>query len=140
MFPASTFSLLRVWCFAWCYGFSLAACLCFSGNLATAVVSSFIMTAGSALVSALVPLPPPNMPSFAGSGGNLAQPSPTYSLQGQGNYARLAQPIPVVYGRHLVYPDLAATPYGEYQGNEQFLHQLHCIGLGEYDIDRKRVV
>src|SRR3546814_13094294 len=67
------------------------------------------MTVGSALVSALVPLPTPNMPSFAGSGGNLAQPSPTYSLQGQGNYARLAQPIPVVYGRHLVYPDLAAT-------------------------------
>src|SRR3546814_14262180 len=37
-------------------------------------------------------------------------------------------------------PDLAATPYGEYQGNEQFLHQLHCIGLGEYDIEQIRIV
>jgi len=117
----------------------LGASLGFSGNLATAVGSAIIMTAGSALVSALVPLPTPNMPSFAGSGGSLAQPSPTYSLQGQGNYARLAQPIPVIYGRHLVYPDLPATPYGEYQGNEQFLHQLHCIGLGEYDIEQIRI-
>src|SRR3546814_15945460 len=87
----------------------LGASLGFSGNLATAVGSAIIMTAGSALVSALVPLPTPNMPSFAGSGGNLAQPSPTYSLHGQGNYARLAQPIPVVYGRHLVYPDRKST-------------------------------
>ena len=137
--PLRTVLMIAVMVVATVYGGPLGASLGFSGNLATAVGSAIIMTAGSALVSALVPLPTPNMPSFAGSGGGLAQPSPTYSLQGQGNYARLAQPIPVVYGRHLVYPDLAATPYGEYQGNEQFLHQLHCIGLGEYDIEQIRI-
>ena len=137
--PLRTVLMIAVMVVATVYGGPLGASLGFSGNLATAVGSAIIMTAGSALVSALVPLPTPNMPSFAGSGGSLAQPSPTYSLQGQGNYARLAQPIPVVYGRHLVYPDLAATPYGEYQGNEQFLHQLHCIGLGEYDIEQIRI-
>ncbi len=137
--PLRTVLMIAVMVVATVYGGPLGASLGFSGNLATAVGSAIIMTAGSALVSALVPLPTPNMPSFAGSGGSLAQPSPTYSLQGQGNYARLAQPIPVVFGRHLVYPDLAATPYGEYQGNEQFLHQLHCIGLGEYDIEQIRI-
>ena len=137
--PLRTVLMIAVMVVATVYGGPLGASLGFSGNLATAVGSAIIMTAGSALVSALVPLPTPNMPSFAGSGGSLAQPSPTYSLQGQGNYARLAQPIPVIYGRHLVYPDLAATPYGEYQGNEQFLHQLHCIGLGEYDIEQIRI-
>ena len=137
--PLRTVLMIAVMVVATVYGGPLGASLGFSGNLATAVGSAIIMTAGSALVSALVPLPTPNMPSFAGSGGSLAQPSPTYSLQGQGNYARLAQPIPVVYGRHLVYPDLAATPYGEYQGNEQFLHQLHCIGLGEYEIEQIRI-
>ncbi len=25
------------------------------------------------------------------------------------------------------------------KGNEQFLHQLHCIGLGEYDIEQIRI-
>lgn len=137
--PLRTVLMIAVMVVATVYGGPLGASLGFSGNLATAVGSAIIMTAGSALVSALVPLPTPNMPSFAGSGGSLAQPSPTYSLQGQGNYARLAQPIPVIYGRHLVYPDLAATPYGEYQGNEQYLHQLHCIGLGEYDIEQLRI-
>ena len=137
--PLRTVLMIAVMVVATVYGGPLGASLGFSGNLATAVGSAIIMTAGSALVSALVPLPTPNMPSFAAGGGNLAQPSPTYSLQGQGNYARLAQPIPVVYGRHLVYPDLAATPYGEYQSNEQYLHQLHCIGLGEYDIEQLRI-
>lgn len=137
--PLRTVLMIAVMVVATVYGGPLGASLGFSGNLATAVGSAIIMTAGSALVSALVPLPTPNMPSFAGSGGSLAQPSPTYSLQGQGNYARLAQPIPVVYGRHLVYPDLAATPYGEYQANEQYLHQLHCIGMGEYDIEQIRI-
>ena len=137
--PLRTVLMIAVMVVATVYGGPLGASLGFSGNLATAVGSAIIMTAGSALVSALVPLPTPNMPSFASGGGNLAQPSPTYSLQGQGNYARLAQPIPVIYGRHLVYPDLAATPYGEYQGNEQYLHQLHCIGLGEYDIEQLRI-
>ncbi len=136
--PLNTVLMIAVMVVATVYGGPLGASLGFSGTLATAVGSAVIMTAGTALVSALVPLPTPNMPSFS-SGGGLSQPSPTYSLQGQGNYARLSQPIPVVYGRHLVYPDLAATPYGEYQGNEQYLHQLHCIGLGDYDIEQIRI-
>ncbi|MCW2313350.1 phage tail protein [Rhodoferax antarcticus] len=137
--PLRTVLMIAVMVVATVYGGPLGASLGFSGNLATAVGSSIIMTAGSVLVSALVPLPTPNMPSFATGGGSMAQPSPTYSLQGQGNYARLAQPIPVIYGRHLVYPDLAASPYGEYRNNEQYLHQLHCIGLGEYDIEQIRI-
>ena len=67
------------------YAEPLGANLGFSGNLATTVGSAIIMTAGSALVSAMVPLPTPNIPSFATGGGSMAQPSPTYSLQGQGN-------------------------------------------------------
>ena len=137
--PLRTVLMIAVMVVATVYGGPLGASLGFSGNLATAVGSAIIMTAGSALVSAMVPLPTPNMPSFATGGGSMAQPSPTYSLQGQGNYARLAQPIPVIYGRHLVYPDLASTPYGEYRNNEQYLHQLHCIGLGEYDIEQIRI-
>ena len=35
--------------------------------------------------------------------------------------------------RHRVFPDLAATPWAEYSDNDQYLHQLHCIGQGEYD-------
>ena len=75
--PLRTVLMIAVMVVATVYGGPLGASLGFSGNLATAVGSAIIMTAGSALVSALVPLPTPNMPSFAGSGGSLAQPSPT---------------------------------------------------------------
>ncbi len=133
--PLRTVLMIAVMVVATVYAGPVGSSLGFSGSMATAVGSAAIMTAGSVLVSALVPLPSPSLPAI-GSGAGLAQPSPTYSLQGQGNFARLSQPIPVIYGRHIVYPDLAATPYGEYVSNDQFLHQLHCIGLGEYDIEK----
>jgi len=95
-----------------------------------------ISMAGMALVNALIPPPKPN--SVIG-GSSLGAPSPTYSLQAQGNQGRLDQPIPVLYGRNQIYPDFAAQPYLEYSGNEQFLYQLHLIGQGEHDIEAIRI-
>lgn len=62
--------------------------------------------------------------------------SPTYTLSAQGNAARLLQAIPRVYGEMYTYPDLAAQPYSEYEGNQQFLYQLFCVSLGDVDIVR----
>jgi|GEM_PF-261815 len=67
---------------------------------------------------------------------SAAQPSPTYNLQAQGNYARLGQAIPVQYGRCRFYPDFASQPYAEYAGNEQYLYQLFCLGHGDFDIEQ----
>lgn len=79
------------------------------------------------------------MPSLGGSFSSAAAPSQTYSLQGQGNHARLGQPIPVFYGRHIIYPDLAAMPYTRYENDDQILYQLHCIGQGKYDLESIRI-
>ena len=89
------------------------------------MASSAIMVAGSMLINAV--LPPPGLPNTAAP----SQGSPTYSLQAQGNAARLGSPIPVNYGRMRIYPDFAAIPYTEYDENEQYLYQLFCIGQGE---------
>ena len=88
--------------------------------------------AGNALVSALMPQQ---------SGGALSIPaaSPTYSLQAQGNAARLENAIPVQYGRLLMSPDLAAMPYTEFVGGELFLYQLMCLGAGEFAIEDIRI-
>ncbi len=88
--------------------------------------------AGQALVSALVPQQ---------SSGALSIPaaSPTYSLQAQGNAARLENAIPVQYGRLLMSPDLAAMPYTEFVGGELFLYQLMCLGAGEFAIEDIRI-
>ncbi len=102
-----------------------------------ALIQAGLALVGSALVNVLIPPPKPS--AVTANFGSAPAPSPTYSLQAQGNHARLAQPIPVVYGRHRVYPDLAATPWGEYSGNDQYLHQLHCIGQGQYDLEQVRI-
>lgn len=103
-----------------------------SANVGTAVVGIL----GSALINAL--LPPP---TAAGASGGLSDgsSSPTYNLSAQGNTARLGGAIPIQYGRLNVYPDFAASPYVEYEGNEQYLYQLLCIGVGEYDIEQIRI-
>lgn len=86
---------------------------------------------GSTLINALIP--PPKQPS-SHSGQAGASASPTYNLAAQGNSARIGEAIPVIYGKHLIYPDFAAEPYTEYAGNEQYLYQLFCVGQGEYTI------
>lgn len=95
-----------------------------------------VTMAGLMLVNALVP--PPKLPSTQQASA-LAAPSPTYSIQAQGNAARLEASIPEHFGRLLAYPDYAAQPYSEYSSNDQYLYQLFCLGRGEYDIETIRI-
>ena len=106
------------------------------GTFGTGVIQGAIGLVGSALINALIPAAKPAAASAASS---LAAASPTYSIGSQGNSARIGQPIPVIYGRHLIYPDFAAQPYTEYAGNEQYLYELFCIGQGYYDIETIRI-
>lgn len=116
----------------WTYGAATAAWGSFWGGLAAAGVSA----AGGILINTFVPVPKPSLNGMTSS--SLTQ-SPTYSLQAQGNEARLGNPIPVIYGRHLIYPDFASQPYYKYINNEQYVYQLHCIGQGEYDVEQIRI-
>lgn len=102
------------------------------GGMAAAGVS----IGGGILINTLVPTP---KPALNGMTSSAYTQSPTYSLQAQGNSARLGNPIPVIYGKHLIYPDFAAQPYYKYKNDEQYVYQLHCIGQGEYDIEQIRI-
>lgn len=117
-------------------GAALGASMGITSAVGVSLLTAGVALAGSVLVNALIP---PPMPSSAISNYNATSPSPTYSIQAQGNQARLGEPIPVVYGRHVIYPDFGATPYSEFAGNEQYLYQLHVIGQGEYDIEQIRI-
>ncbi len=91
---------------------------------------------GNQLINALMgsPKPPSTMQMQS-----MASPSPTYSLNAQGNRARLMEAIPKQYGRHIMYPDFAAEPYMEYAGEDQYLYQLFCLGLGEMHVEEIRI-
>lgn len=99
-------------------------------GVSTAVAQGLIMVAGTMLINAIVP--PPRPPSVM----DQKQASPTYTIGAQGNQARLMNVIPVLYGRHRIYPDFAAQPYVENSGNEQFLYQLFCITQGQCDVEK----
>jgi len=111
-----------------------------STGTAAAMATAGLAMVGSVLVNTVIPAPRPSIPSMSwGGSGAIPAASPTYSLQAQGNQARLGQPIPVIYGRHLIYPDLAAEPYQDYVAGDQFLYQLHVIGQGEYAVEQIRI-
>jgi len=93
---------------------------------------------GAVLVNALVPPPKPQGLNSQAGGDSVAA-SPTYNIAAQGNAARLEGAIPVQYGRMVIYPDFAAAPYVEYAGNEQYLYQLFCIGVGRFDVGQIRI-
>ena len=100
-----------------------------------AAASAAIIIVGNALINALVPIQAPNN----GAGGAGVAPGSVYSVATAANQARLGQPIPVIYGRHRVFPDYAAQPYVEYlrkpdgtDTNDQYFHGIYCIGHGAY--------
>lgn len=100
------------------------------------VAATAVSVGGGILINTFVPTPKASLNGMTTS--SLTQ-SPTYSLQDQGNQARLGNPIPVIYGRHLIYPDFASQPYYKYANNEQFVYQLHCLGQGEYNVEQIRI-
>jgi hypothetical protein len=91
----------------------------------TALLRGAAALAANTLINNLVPV-------SAGAPGG----SPQYSAQAQGNLARLGQPIPEIFGFDNGYPELASQPYSLYVNNEQFLHVLLCVGVGQLHICR----
>ncbi len=134
--PLRTVLMLAVMVAAPYLGAVIAGAIGVTSTIGVSLITAGVALVGTTLVNVLLPPPKPAAPSF---GRGVPSPSPTYSLAAQGNQARLTQPIPVIYGRHRVYPDLAATPWVEYRNNDQYLHQLHCIGQGECDLEQVRI-
>lgn len=117
------------------YAPQLGAAMFGAGTVGATIATAGMQMLGGALINAVLPPPKPPAPHQAAA---LAAPSPTYSVSGQGNMARLGSPIPVLYGRHVLFPDYGARQYAEYLGNEQYLHLLFCLGQGEVQIEQFR--
>ena len=107
--PLRTILMLAVMVAAVYFAPIIGTAIGVTSTTGVALIQAGLALVGTALVNVLIPPPKPS--AVTANFGSAPAPSPTYSLQAQGNQARLAQPIPVVYGRHRVYPDLAATPW-----------------------------
>lgn len=96
-----------------------------------AAAQAAVMIGGSILLNMMF-----KQNSPTASAASNAATSPTYSLSGQGNTARLMQPIPTLYGRVKMTPDYGAEPYTEIQNGDQYLYQLFVVSQGYVDIEQ----
>lgn len=125
-------ALVAVAAFAAWAGPAAAAGLGLTGTAATitgGLITGAIGLGGALLVNALV----------APKQGATNDGTPTdqiYTASAQGNRARLGQPLPVWYGRNKDYPDFAATPWGEFVGNDQYLNVLLSVTMGSMEYEQ----
>ena len=117
----------------WATGLMAAGWSAASAGAIAALGGAAIMIGGSLLINALFPT---KLPGIDSNSRALESASPTYSFSASQNQARMFQMIPWSAGTNEQTPDLAAQPWVEFMGNEQYLHQLLCIGIGEYQIRR----
>lgn len=102
-------------------------------TLGSIVGSAVINLVGALVIGALIPPPTP--------GGFSNQPlsSPSYQIMGSSNRRSPYGAIPRVFGKRRVYPVVAASPYTESVGNDQYLRMLLCPGYGPLSISDIRI-
>ena len=101
-----------------------------------------VSVVGGLLVSALAP-PPPQIGRIPGAQparlGVAGDATPAYSVTAGQNGYSLYGTIPRVFGRHRIFPPLAARSYTEIAGNDQYLRMLVCWGYGPLQIEDLRI-
>lgn len=107
-----------------------------TSTIGISMITAGVVAVGGLLVSALFRPATPSLNAPSQKGNDT---SATYSLAAQGNSARLFDPIPKLYGEHIIWPDFASQPWSDYEDNDQYLYQLFCAGLGKYDIQTIRI-
>lgn len=115
-------------------GEGLAATAVAGTTLGTIVGGLVINLVGSLIIGALV-----QPPSIGGFSSSQPLSSPTFQITGSSNRRNPYGPIPRIYGKRRVYPVLAANPYTESAGNDQYLRMLLCVGYGPVRVSDIRI-
>lgn len=108
------------------FGFTLTA---------QAVGGAIISAVGNLLVNALAPIRPPSL----GGLSNQNKESPTLQITGASNQANQWGVVPVVLGKHKMYPPYGALPYTEIVGGEQYLRLVFVWGHGPLLIENLKI-
>lgn len=104
-----------------------------AAEIAVAVLVSALVSTAVAYIFAE---DPPSMPQIPSQDyRSVKNPQSVYSLNANQNQFGAGQTIPVIYGSINITPSLIAPPYRLYDGNEEFLYQLMCLGVGDIAID-----
>lgn len=104
-----------------------------SAATTAAVGATVINLVGSLVIGALVP--PPSLDGFQ----NQPLSPPSFQITGTSNRPNPYGPIPRVLGKRRIYPVVAANPYTESQGNDQYLRLMLCAGYGPLRLSDIRI-
>jgi hypothetical protein len=100
-----------------------------AGTLGAAALGAAIGIGGALLINALT------APKAGATNSPSATQDQIYSVAAQGNTAKLGQPLPVWYGRLKRFPDFAATPWGEFVANDQYVNVLLSTTMGSLEYE-----
>lgn len=93
-------------------------------GMSEAFWASALMFVGFVAVGLLLPPELPNQDN--------GQRKRLNSLTGTRNQFAPFAPLPNPYGKHRLFPPIAAIPWTEVIGEDQYLNMIYCIGLGDY--------
>lgn len=129
-----TVMIIAVAAAAIAFGPVIGGALGLTGALAASVGQAVIGIGGMLLVNALIP-PRSTAATSKGGAQTNAEESPTKFIEGSSNRLAPFEPVDVPFGRVRLYPKLAAQPYTELIGDDQYLRLLFNWGIGPLSID-----
>lgn len=97
-----------------------------------------VLTIGQALVNAIAPVSAPSIGGFSGLTQRKEE-ADVYSISAGKNSISQWGRVPVPCGRGRFAPPKGAAPYTQLQGEDQYLHELLCLGIGDMDISAIKI-
>lgn len=110
-----------------------------AGAFFGALAGMAVLTIGQALVNAIAPVAAPSVPGISDYSSNLAKEPDVYSIQAARNKIDQWGRVPVPVGTGRFTPPKAAAPYTVLNGDNQFLHELFCLGIGDIYFDQIKI-
>lgn len=107
-------------------------------GLAAGLTGLAVSTIGMVLVNAIAPVKAPSIGNLGISNNREAE-SQVYSVSAGQNSINQWGRVPVPLGRGRFAAPKAASPYTETIGEDQYLHELLCLGIGDMDISDIRI-
>ena len=102
-----------------------------AGTALVALSGLAVSTIGMVLVNAIAPI---KAPTLGGLGSATRDESQVYGLSAGQNPINQWGRVPVPLGRGRFAPPKAASPYTVNSGDDQYLHELLCIGIGDLEV------
>jgi len=103
-------------------------------GLSAGLTTSLILTgAGMVLSAGASMLFPPPKAALSQSRYNSQESSQTYSLGSSSNAFKPFGPVLKLYGRHKMFPNIAAKPYTQWNANNNDFYTIFDLGVGRVD-------